>query len=88
VVKSETQFISWVNGGATVLDGVHVNSMKSLLSKIGWTPAVAVIHTVMHDPKFAGPSKDAFISREAGLAIEALLTVPLEEFKRNEMAAL
>lgn len=74
---SDTHFLSWVNGSPTVLGGVHVDSLRNAFLQIGWNPSVALVHTVMHNPKFAGPSKDAFASAEAGQVIKALLEDPL-----------
>jgi DNA gyrase subunit B len=48
---------SWANGSITRLGGTHVAGLRDALRSVHWTPAVAMIHVIMHKPEFAGPTR-------------------------------
>lgn len=54
---------SWVNGQESHYDGSHIRGLKRALDSFGWQPEVSLLHIIMHDPKFAGPTKDILLSR-------------------------
>lgn len=54
---------SWVNGQESRYDGSHIKGLKRALDSFGWQPAVCLINLIMHDPKFAGPTKDILLSQ-------------------------
>src|SRR5262249_12828150 len=55
---SETLFRSWSNGFSTRLHGTHVDGLRDAFRSVKWAPAVAMIHVIMHQPEFAGPTRD------------------------------
>ena len=78
---SETRLLSWVNGSPTILGGVHEDALSDALTKVGWNPNIAIVHAVMHNPKYAGPTKDALASVDVADAIESLLEEPLSKIE-------
>lgn len=48
---------SWANGSSTGLHGTHVDGLRDALRSVHWNPAVAMIHVIMHQPEFAGPTR-------------------------------
>lgn len=49
---------SWANGVQTDFGGAHLDSFNKALSSVGWQPAVMVIHIVMNQPEYAGPTRE------------------------------
>lgn len=82
---STTKFKSWVNGVETVEGGKHISGMITALKNANWNPRLAFIHVIMHDPKFAGPSKDLLRNLEVENVIAKLLTVSLNKFMDNSI---
>ena len=54
--RSRPQMLSWVNGARTPDHGSHVEGLSRALKEVGWRPALSLIHIVMFDPAFAGPT--------------------------------
>ena len=71
---------SWVNGAPTPNHGDHVLGLRDALRRVGWSARTAMIHVVMHQPKFAGPTKDRLVNREVRRAVRECLTEPLRRF--------
>lgn len=57
IVSNQPKIYSWVNGGMSESGGSHVDGFLAALDELGWNPAVVLIHLVMFDPAFAGPTK-------------------------------
>jgi DNA gyrase subunit B len=57
IPSNQPKIYSWVNGGMSELGGSHVDGFLAALDELGWNPAVVMIHVVMFDPEFAGPTK-------------------------------
>lgn len=74
----QTIYRSWINGGASVEGGTHVDALDKVLKKVGWSPDIALIHVIMHNPKFASPCKDKLDCPELAGVIERLLEKALE----------
>lgn len=49
---------SWVNGSATADGGTHQDALMSALQKANWEPEVSLVHVVMLQPEFAGPTRN------------------------------
>ncbi|NJM46074.1 MAG: hypothetical protein HC860_07750 [Alkalinema sp. RU_4_3] len=47
---------SWVNGTKTIEHGTHVRGLQNALKAANWNPEMILIHVIMHDPIFAGPT--------------------------------
>ena len=78
----ETVWKTWVNGVETI-SGSHVNGFMNALQDAGWRPAVAAIHVVMHDPRFAGPTREKLDAPKAAAEIRTGLGPRLSEFCRT-----
>jgi DNA gyrase subunit B len=52
---------TWVNGSLTVLHGTHRDGFMDALTQVQWKPVIAMLHVVMHDPRYAGPTRDCMI---------------------------
>lgn len=49
---------SWANGSTTLLGGTHEKALRQVCSRLGLSPAVCLVHIVMNEPQFAGPTKN------------------------------
>ena len=49
---------SWVNGVRTAEHGSHVKGLKAALSASKWKPKALLIHVIMYEAQYAGPTKD------------------------------
>ncbi|MBH8566291.1 hypothetical protein I8748_29745 [Nostoc sp. CENA67] len=56
--RSQTQTFSWVNGAGTPEHGSHVEGFSQALEEVGWNPSLKLIHVIMYDPQFAGPTRN------------------------------
>ncbi|MBD2497829.1 hypothetical protein [Nostoc sp. FACHB-280] len=54
--KQQLHTFSWVNGARTPDNGSHVEGFRQALAEVNWKPALSLIHVVMYDPRFAGPT--------------------------------
>ncbi|WP_431689185.1 ATP-binding protein [Hahella sp. NBU794] len=77
---SSPRYKSWVNGCETEEHGAHVNGLRQALNNAEWTPDIALISIVMHDPKFAGPVKSRLCNRRVKSLIAEALADPLKMF--------
>jgi len=75
---SGTEYRSWVNGLVSHESGSHVNGLSDALHKANWTPEIAMIHVIMHNPKYVGPTKSALECPEVAETIEQMLEGPLQ----------
>ena len=69
---TKPQMWSWVNGSPTQ-SGSHVDGALRGFRKSGWMPALVLIHVIMHDPQFAGPTKEVLCNKEVRTAVEKLI---------------
>jgi DNA gyrase subunit B len=79
----ETEYLSWVNGASTVEGGTHVEGLKLAFSEACWNPKLALIQVIMHDPRFAGPSKDALRSIDVKDEVKEYLSTLLVDFRNK-----
>lgn len=80
---TNTAYKSWVNGVETVEGGTHVIGLSKAFENVNWSPRLAFIHVIMHEPQFAGPSKDVLKSSQVECVIEQLVTESLRKFRSN-----
>lgn len=78
--ETESAWQSWVNGCETVLHGTHRLGFETLLKDKQWTPALAMIHVVANEPRYAGPTKDRMVEPAIGDAVAELLREPLRRY--------
>lgn len=79
----ETLWLTWINGRGTPLHGVHRDGYTDALAAVGWEPASAMLHVITHDPRYAHPTRDKYVSPGARDAIREALAEPLEAFCRE-----
>ena len=48
---------SWVNGVETIEGGSHIQGLNRALGRRRWRPAVKLLHIIMEEPEYAGPTK-------------------------------
>jgi DNA gyrase subunit B len=73
------QIISWVNGSRTSEHGSHVAGLMDALGSVQWQPALSLIHVVMYDPAFAGPTRNQLDAPHIRQAVQEALRLPLLE---------
>jgi len=81
--SDNTKYRSWVNGVETVRGGSHILGLKRAFKNVGWFPSLALIHIIMHEPRYAGPTKDEIKNKNVRDLVESLVTKQLVEFIKN-----
>ena len=76
-VTTSTTARSWVNGCSTIDGGTHQNALKRALRKANWKPNVSLVHVVMLQPEFAGPTKDKLWAPSLDKPLEAAFSEAL-----------
>ncbi len=72
---------SWVNGARTCEHGSHVAGLKDALRRVHWQPELSLIHVVMYDPEFAGPTRNQLDAPHIRKAVREALRLPLLEHR-------
>lgn len=70
---------SWVNGGRSIEDGSHVNGFLNALADVQWQPIVLMIHVVMFEPEYAGPTRTKLCVPKIAAIIQKALAKPLQK---------
>ena len=55
--ENSTHCCSWVNYQKTPAGGTHQTAFTHALRTAGWKPQILLIHTIMRDARFAGPTR-------------------------------
>jgi len=63
-----------------MVGGTHVNGIESSFSKTDWQPKMVFLHVIMHDPKFAGPTRDELCNAKIAAVLENLLLKPICQY--------
>ncbi len=71
---------SWVNGVLTPEHGSHVEGLLAALAWVGWRPAALMIHVVMKEPRYAGPTRDKLALPKVRTLVRDALIEPLRSF--------
>ncbi|MFK7818413.1 MAG: hypothetical protein AB8G99_06830, partial [Planctomycetaceae bacterium] len=74
---------AWANGYFVCGGGTHLSAFEKALNTIGWTPAIVMIHVVMRDPRFAGPTRGTLEMPEYETAIHDRIVRKLRDFQRS-----
>jgi DNA gyrase subunit B len=82
-VPPSQHICSWVNGARTVDQGSHVTGMLNTLEAVNWDPELMLIHVIMHDPAYAGPSRSQLDVPHVAQAVQAALQELLREHRQN-----
>ena len=75
---------TWVNGRSTLGDGTHRHGFAQALGYARWRPANVMLHVIAHDPRFAGPTRDRYVSVPARAAVRQALKEPLDIYCRAQ----
>lgn len=86
--ENNTVFRSWANGCLTPENGTHVKGFMEALHKNHWLPAIALIHIIMHQPEYAGPTKDCLNSIKVRSVLESELSKPIKQFLKKHKIKL
>lgn len=62
------------------IGGTHEDAFREALAKVGWQPAVALIHVVMQEPRYAGPTRTLLKVPDKKEAMYSALLSSLEEY--------
>lgn len=81
--NDQTLIRSWVNGSPSVEGGTHTEGLIDALSEVNWSPKIALIQVIMHEPRYAGPSRDALRNSETKEIVRELLSLPLSKFTKK-----
>jgi len=54
---SETEWRAFANGSTSIEKGTHLTALKRVVAACKIKPAIALIHVVMNNPRFAGPTR-------------------------------
>lgn len=76
----KTTWRTWCNGSMNDDHGTHREGLSDALRSVTWQPAVALIHVILHDPRYAGPTRNVLDVPEIRKVISKMLTEPLREF--------
>jgi DNA gyrase subunit B len=77
--SSPPHIYSWVNGAISPAGGSHVTGFLAALTAVGWQPASLLIHVIMFDPEFAGPTKTRLAVPKIAEIVREALTEPLQQ---------
>jgi len=62
--RKQCNWYTWVNGSRTPEDGSHRDGFSDALCDAQWMPSIVMLHAVMLNTRFAGPTKDCLIVPE------------------------
>lgn len=85
--NSQTLWKSWANGVRTTYGdtgGTHEDAFREALQVVGWNPEVALIHVVMQEPKYAGPTKCLLDVPEKKNGMKAAILEALSDYCEKE----
>lgn len=79
----ETSWYSWANGVRTWEHGTHVSAICAALAKARVNPRVALVHVIMREPEYAGPSHGRLntpgLAQRIQTAVEVELHAPVSQ---------
>lgn len=81
--SGEPTMQSWVNGSTTADGGTHQDALISALQKAKWKPEVSLVHVVMLQPEFAGPTKNKLWAPSLKEPLEAAFSEALAKKLRS-----
>jgi len=82
-IDGDTQWRAFANGSASVENGTHLTAFKKVVAACKIKPAIALIHVVMRNPRFVGPTRTKLDVPEILLPIYDALKPSLTEFVSN-----
>lgn len=80
VADGETEWRAFANGSTSIEKGTHLTALKRVVAACKIKPAIALIHVVMNNPRFAGPTRTNLDVPEIFSPIYQALKPSLSEF--------
>jgi DNA gyrase subunit B len=77
---NQPKIYSWVNGGISPAGGSHVQGFLKALDLVNWQPVLVMIHVMMFDPEFAGPTKSQLCVPRISEIVFSALQEPLKRY--------
>lgn len=81
---SETDWRAFANGSTSIEKGTHLTALKRVVAAYKVKPAIALIHVIMRNPRFAGPTRTKLDVSEIVSPIYQALKPSLKAFVSNE----
>lgn len=78
-----THWRTFANGNQTLENGAHLTAFKRALSYCKLKPAVGMIHVIMENPRFAGPTRSRLHAPELFSPIYQALKPELQRFSES-----
>ena len=78
--RASSKFLSWVNGSSLTNGGRHIKGLNTLFKEISWHPQLVLIHIIMHQPEFAGPTRGELKNKGLEKVVQDILREPLREY--------
>lgn len=78
--SNETVWKCFANGSTCIENGTHLTAFKRVVSACKLKPAVALIHVIMRNPRFAGPTRTKLDAPEILSPIYHALKPSLKDF--------
>ncbi|MEO0854520.1 MAG: hypothetical protein AAFY15_13610, partial [Cyanobacteria bacterium J06648_11] len=80
-LETESHIYSWANGARTWERGSHVSGLFQALRAVRWKPELCLLHIVMHEPEFAGPTLTKLNVPHIRQIIYDALLDPIRDYK-------
>jgi DNA gyrase subunit B len=87
LASNQPKIYSWVNGGISELGGSHVDGFLAAIDELAWNPAVVLIHVVMFDPAYTGPTKAKLDVPTIAELVRSTLIKPLQDYLSDTFTA-
>lgn len=78
--EGETEWRAFANGSTSIENGTHLAALKRVVAACKIKPAIALVHVVMNNPRFAGPTRTKLDVPEILSPIYQTLKPSLAEF--------
>ena len=82
--NSETDWRAFANGSTSIENGTHLTALKRVVAACKIKPAIALIHVIMRNPRFAGPTRTKLDVPEISSPIYQALKPSLKDFVSTE----
>ena len=78
--KRKTKWMTWANGWNTVEGGTHKDACQKVFDELKWKPKHALVHIVMKEVEFAGPTRQKLEVAHVEQELVENLLKPIEAY--------
>ena len=78
--KRKTKWMTWANGWDTAQGGTHRDACQSVFDQLKWKPKYALVHILMKEPEFAGPTRQKLEVPHIENELAENLLEPIEKY--------